>query len=83
MLLFPEMKDSKGQRVTPVDVEATLASLEALEDAQDTISLVTNPTGDSVTESVVIDSVDFTEITPPSNASGRGGIAYITLRTVA
>lgn len=86
ILLFPEMRDHKGQRVPPLNVVSTLSTLETLEDDGTIITFqhLDNGQVDATRQvSVVIESVDYIETTPPANARGEGGVAYITLRTVA
>lgn len=82
ILLFEEMRDSKGQAVPPTDVFAIMGILEDYENAATPIlftELCHNP---NRTELVVVDEIRFQKTAPPASCKGDGGIAYVTLRTV-
>lgn len=80
VLLYEQMRDSKGTLLPPLDVYSQLNRLEALETEASPVLFQQMCHGRA--ELVVIESVEFQQMTPPANCKGEGGIAYLTLRTV-
>jgi len=80
ILLFQEMKDAKGTRLPPTDIHATLAKIEAMENTGVPVQFSNLALGSA--ELVTVERVEYQQVTPPVNAKGEGGIAYLLLRTV-
>jgi hypothetical protein len=80
VLLFEQMRDTKGTQLPATNVPARLSELEDLENSAQPI-LFTNLCHNAA-DLVVIDEIRFQQVSPPGNCSGEGGIVYLTLRTV-
>lgn len=83
VLLFEQMRDSKGTALPTIDVHAVLQALEQLENAAQPILFAELNKKPNRTELVVIDQIQYQQTAPPANlAQGNGGVLVLTLRTV-
>jgi hypothetical protein len=84
--VFDNEEDNVG---TPVGGDGTalvrLRDLELMEDASDIVTLqyLGSFSDQLLAEFVVIDKIEFAEVVDPTPRQGWGGIAVVTLRTVA
>lgn len=84
--LYDSVLDNSGANVGGDGTAlARILALEALEQASDIVTLqyLGAYTDQSLSEFVVIDSIEYTETSDPTQKQSWGGIAVVTLRTIA